>query len=518
MKILPATFVSLMLAQLAVAQVAPTCDVKGEADKYQLLKRLSLDLRGKVPSYEEYLQLETPGANPLQLANAWYATDDFRLTMRRYHEALFWPNVSAVRIQSNDMNLNENTTSIFRVGNLGRRLRWRGDALGDCNNVLQSNFVASKPGEFRPVVTAGAGGVRIEGYRMVRPYWDPSIEVKACAFDAQETAVADDGTACDSSLALSKPECGCGPGLRWCMGPDSTGRIYASLREQLNLMVDDVTVGDKPYTDLLLSRRIPTNGTLSFWRKNMANTISNVVLVAGADPLEAYKSPSPDFLDAAFVSVDRGTDLHSGVLTTPAYLVRFMTDRARANRFRQDFECASFEPPQELVSEPGCVETGTDLTKRCNCQYCHVTLEPLAAHWGQFAEAGTQLMSDLTKFPRLKSSCVGSSNSTCRRFYVTNPTADNPGALLPYQYASRPDGTAEALAKGPRARATVIINNGVFAKCTTKKMFTYLMKREPALSESIDLDTIASGFKTNGYSLKWLMQQLVSRSDYRSVR
>jgi hypothetical protein len=44
------------------------------------------------------------------------------------------------------------------------------------------------------------------------------------------------------------------------------------------------------------------------------------------------------------------------------------------------------------------------------------------------------------------------------------------------------------------------------------------MKREPALSESIDLDTIASGFKTNGYSLKWLMQQLVSRSDYRSVR
>jgi hypothetical protein len=516
MKILPAIFVSLVSAQLALAQVAPACDLRGEADKYQLLKRLSLDLRGKVPSYEDYAQLETPGANPLQMADAWYATDEFRLTMRRYHEALFWPNVSAVRISSNNMDLNKNSAGAYRVNNSARRRFWRGDALTDCSDVLQSNYTPSKPGEFRPVVATGA--IRQEGYRMVRPYWDPSIEVKVCAFDAQETAMADDGTACDSLPASTKPECGCGPGLRWCIGPDSTVKIYTSLREQLNLMVDDVTVGDKPYTELLLSRRMPTNGTISFWRKNMANTISTIVLEAGADPLEAYKSPDPDFLDSAFVSVDRGTDLHSGVLTSPAYLMRFMTDRARANRFRQDFECASFEPPQELVSEPGCVESGTDLTKRCNCQYCHVTLEPLAAHWGQFTEAGTLLMSDTTKFPRMKASCVGSNNPNCQRSYVTNPAADNPGALIPYQYATRPDGTAEALAKGPRARASVIINNGVFAKCTTKKMFTYLMKREPALSESADLETVATGFKTNGYSLKWLVRQLVSRNDYRSAR
>jgi hypothetical protein len=37
---------------------AKGCDRPVELDKYRLLRRLSVDLRGQVPSYEEHLALE----------------------------------------------------------------------------------------------------------------------------------------------------------------------------------------------------------------------------------------------------------------------------------------------------------------------------------------------------------------------------------------------------------------------------------------------------------------------------
>jgi hypothetical protein len=49
------------------------------------------------------------------------------------------------------------------------------------------------------------------------------------------------------------------------------------------------------------------------------------------------------------------------------------------------------------------------------------------------------------------------------------------------------------------------------------------MKRDMRLSgpdaDELDtLDTLAEGFRTNTYSLPWLMQQLVTQPQYRRVR
>ena len=52
---------------------------------------------------------------------------------------------------------------------------------------------------------------------------------------------------------------------------------------------------------------------------------------------------------------------------------------------------------------------GEDLTQRCTCRSCHRELEPLAAHWGQLAEAGLTALTDLARFPRVREDCVGSS-------------------------------------------------------------------------------------------------------------
>ena len=96
---------TLTLPCLALAQVSPTCDQSRDLDKYQLLRRLSLDLRGRVPSYEEYSALDTETTVAPATVQSWLTTDDFRIAMRRYHEELFWPNVSNVQLNGTNAQL-----------------------------------------------------------------------------------------------------------------------------------------------------------------------------------------------------------------------------------------------------------------------------------------------------------------------------------------------------------------------------------------------------------------------------
>jgi hypothetical protein len=219
--------------------------------------------------------------------------------------------------------------------------------------------------------------------------------------------------------------------------------------------------------------------------------------------------------------------MHAGVLTMPAWFLRFQTNRSRANQFRIAFECEAFEPPSQLEApgsgSPACQAEGTDLTGRCTCRYCHRQLEPLAGSFGAFAEAGTTHL-DVAAFPRSLASCVGSSSGLCKRFYVTDADADNPGSLIPWQYAdaAHPEIQA-ALAAGPRALALTSIQSGAFARCAVKRMFRYLVKRDMHVlgaqaEEAALLETLAEGFKQEGYGLPWLVQQVVALPQYRRVQ
>jgi hypothetical protein len=525
-----------LLPALAAAQVSPTCDESRDLDKYALLRRLSLDLRGKAPSYEEYLALDTQSSVPSSTITSWLASDDFRVVMRRYHEDLFWPNVTNVALNNVNSQLVQLTgPDAWAISSAGKRRIFRG--LSDittvngsqCGDFEQTQFTTG----FVPVASAvrtvvvNGTTVKQEGWRMVTPYWS-TTPIKVCAYDAMETTsvtVSGKVIPCNSVDADARPECGCGPGLAYCYGPTANVRtvIQQAMREQLNLMVDRVSTGGQPYTELITSRSAPTNGPLVFWKKNLAPHLSYSRIVALPDPNEPLTNAT--WTDTTWRQTDRGSALHAGVLTTPAYLLRFQTNRGRANRARIDFECESFVPPSQLeTAANGCNESGGDLTQRCTCRYCHRQLEPLAGHFGNFSEAGTTLMTDLTLFPRTKSSCVNNGGTFCSRFYVTDDSADNPGALLPYQYADaqHPDITS-ALASGPRGRADAIIADGTFARCTVKRAWSYFMKREMRLlgtdpEETAALTSLTTGFTTNNYSLPWLVEQIVSQPAYRRVR
>ncbi len=530
--------VVLAVPSLALAQVSPTCDQPREIDKYQLLRRLSIDLRGKAPSYDEYVALDTATAVPQTTIQSYLASDDFRVAMRRYHEELFWPNVTNVAISNVNSQLVQLTTpDAWAISSTGKRRQFRGatdlnTALGmQCGDFEQTQFNAG--GMFVPATagirTSVVNGVTVkqEGWRMVTPYWS-TTPIKVCAFDAMETPSVTVGSKvieCNTVEGDARPECGCGPNLRYCYGPTAQVRtpILNAMREQLNQMVDRVSTGGQPYTELITARNAPTTGMLVFWKKYLAPHLSYSRIVALPDPNEPLTSAN--WTDTTWRLEDRGSALHAGVLTTPVYLLRFQTNRGRANRERIDFECESFVPPSQLETPAmGCSDSSGDLTTRCTCRYCHRQLEPLAAHFGNFSEAGTTLMMDLTKFPRTNTACVNSNSAFCNRYYVTDDQADSPGALLPYQYANaaHPDITAN-LASGPKGRATTIITDGTFARCAVKRTWSYFMKRDMRLlgtdpTEAAAIATLTTGFRANNHSLPWLIEQIVSQPSYRRVR
>lgn len=523
---------TLSSAGAAIADDLAVCEAPHDLDKYELLRRLSLDLRGKPPTIEEYDALDAAESVPDATVQEYLESPDFKGAMRRYHESMFWPNVNLVKIRTTGIAISKpKGEAAWRVPQGGRAKVYRGGVDVDCGAFEQKFFDPAFPGQFRPDpahVQTDAQGMKHEGYRMVAPYWDPAHPIPVCAFDAQESTSATKlgkVVACNTADGATLATCGCGAGLDYC-APTGAGvvvdaTIKSSLREQLNLLVDDVVSGTQPYTDLLLTTKAKQNGPVAFWRKNHGPSFSQATTVNMPDPQDPLLDKA--FTDATWTEMDRGGN-HAGVLTLPAYLLRFQTNRGRANRFRIDFTCQYFVPPEKLSPAVGCDPSAEDITQRCNCQYCHQTLEPLASFFGGFAEAGTTQITDKAIFPALDPACTGKNPSQiCKRFYVTQADAHNPGSLLAYQYADLHPEYVDHITKGPRELAQSIIDDGTFAQCTVKNLFSYFAGRDlrggGAEVDELDLQAqLAAGFAKNGYDMRWLVQQIVSLPQYRRVR
>lgn len=600
------------LARLSSAEAADaSCAQPQEIDKFQLLRRLSLDLRGHPPTMSEYDQVKG-GADPLQLAAAWTthwdpegappdaSHDEFRKQMREYHKALLWPNVTNARLTNTAYGLRQTGTDADGgVSYLTGRTKAYYSANPDWTlkpDLSSSNSAPvcdptrpqpssgySSDGLYRPIPqtdTAPDGGTyQWVGYRDVVPYWkNDGGTTRVCAYEAQETASAgyyklgdggfipfvtspDGGginVSCDSAAAANAAYCGCGPNLRYCFGGTVATDVETDMAEQMLKIIDRSTVGGQPYTDVIQTPVSYVNGRLAFYKHylpdmNTALSITytendpadHVVPSASFDPSVPGAIPDLDYNDASWHRITRSAQ-HAGVLTTPAYLLRFMTNRSRANRFRIDFLCNYFVPPDQLTdAPPACNPASSDLMRKCNCRLCHATLEPLAAHWGAFSEAGFSLLQGDAGFPEYDPTCTpdgGSARTSqrCARYYVNTTEydvgpglADNPdntvhkygGQLKTYLYDDLHNEVIKSniLAGKADLRTTYIDNPGHdFAHCTVKKVFAYFMRRDMRLvgadnDEAALLEQLAADFATD-YDFSRLVTKLVSLPQYRRVR
>jgi hypothetical protein len=517
----------------------------------RLMFKLSLDLRGRVPTLEEYEALDSipdEGELPSAVVDEMLASADFTTRMREYHRSVYFPVIGGTNgaIRDQDMMLTEQTIAAgetaWATPSTGRRKKYRGgDGTHVCQNTPQTTLQPTyKPGDVPTCPVAGndaAGEYCREGYTTITPYWDPSVAIRVCAFEAQDATtynVPGKGDfSCAMDVAQSQIGCGCGPSLDYCMkGSTMDNEIRAAWQEQFLLMVDEVIVGGERYDWLFTTQDVFTNGVLDHYNKYHAAT-SGTSRVYNAPSAQDYPLPdAPDWLDKAFRREKRA-GVHSGILTLPAFTLRYQTNRGRANKVYQALMGKYFIPPDP--SDTMCETEGTDLTKRCVCRKCHETLEPLAAYFGAVAEAGSAVVNELpVEYPDYNACKAifppASSSSWCNRLYIETEIAPDKSVYRqralelmdahPEQKANYDAGPA-----GLFAAATAKTSEGepgLFWQATARQMFEYLMKREMDLDPSSAenereiLMKIATGLESTG-DFKAMIREIVTLPAYRRM-
>ncbi|MEW5740753.1 MAG: hypothetical protein AB1938_17630 [Myxococcota bacterium] len=542
-----------LVAQAALAQSAgPVCEVARPLDGQRLLRRLSLDLRHVVPSRVE--QEAQRGHEDVSEAtiDAMLSSDGFRKVVRAYHADLLWPNLDAVEIDPNYFDLIE--TEIAP----GVKVWWS-PVRSLYYRTITKVFVpcSAQPASYdtsgylvtAPLIEGGMPVARQEGWVEVEPYWAPGTRVKVCGYDAQTAAQAPicptgggayvtqtcnqfrgyaqavgfDPTgqpaACDSAFGLLAPGCGCGPNLRFCSTDATAKAVRASMLEQQLRLIDRIVTTGRPYTDVLLAKDVEVNGPLAHYLTFQSTTSFDIF---GEKDVTAPVPAGLSYTSPGWVPQPRA-GRHSGVLTTAGYLLKFQSNRARAHRFYSAFECSQFVPNGPLPSPSEPCSKREDLTQRCGCNACHVKLEPMAAHWGRFAEYGHTPL-DEARYPKTYGTvCAGITNLDqlfrCFRFYQLEAVGDElpfKGLLKPYVFRT-PEEEA-GLEAGPTHLVQESIDSGRFAQCTTRRVWTRFMHREPTAAEELEvLPGLAQDFEANGFDFKRLVKAVVMNPAYRRM-
>lgn len=531
---------SLALAASAFALATPiearadegdelVCDERHGMDPWQIVRRLSLDLAGSAPSFEHLERVSAAAGDDEQvdaviaeITEELIASDGFRQATRRYHEAMLWPNVQNVRLGDVRTVLRADDNEVLQISAAARRNLFRGVSDGNCGNFRHTSFDPDFPGQFRPLPQNGGQ----YGWREVSPYFAPDTTVRVCAHEAQETVQAG-GERCNTREGTYVKACGCGEGLRFCYRNTSENGIRDSFREQLLLAVDAATAEGADYTDIVLGTKAMQDGRIAHFKRHLAtNSAIN----------KTYNDPDPDeevlgtaYADGTWTEVERGAE-HAGVLTLPGFLLKFQTGRGRVNRFRQAFQCQSFEPPAttEDPAVDDCNETANDLTTRCTCRYCHVALEPLAIGFERFAEAGTTVLTPEAGFPAFEESCKGSNDPFCRRFYVTS-NGGRGGWLRSLEFAAKYPDYEAAFEAGPRGIVADAIwedgdpaggvrtGAGSFASCAARRAFVHYLRRTPTESEEATIEELAE-LLADGFDYRALVRAVVTNDAYRRIR
>jgi hypothetical protein len=254
------------------------------------------------------------------------------------------------------------------------------------------------------------------------------------------------------------------------------------------LAVDSQTKSGARYSELITSPRIHVNGRTEFFSKWLAPMSSPNKTYNAWHEGDAPVPANPDFNDRNWRVVER-SGAHSGILTMPAFSLRFQTNRGRANRARIALTNRYFAPPTGPDTQ-GCSPDSDNLTERCTCRYCHATLEPLAGYFAPVAEAGSTLVTDRKLFPIDRPECLPKAGKKqidpyCSRFYDIDPESSHPGRLLTHLIYQEVPEVAQAIEAGPEGLAQRWIADKSFFRGTVEHVFESFVGR-PLILDAAD--------------------------------
>ena len=518
----------LMAPSPAAAQEAEGCGDVVEVDRFHYLRQLTLDLWGRVPTEAELKALVDAEDVPAETIAAMVDGPEMRQGLvARYHSDLMWPNVDAGDLVNPalafllpayyyELELGFDFEGADRLFLLYVGLFQRG-GLVPCKN---------EPAEFdadgEPILEEMDDGTRREGWVLIEPYWAPGTQVKVCALEARTVLTsATYQVPCSTATGMYSGECGCGAQLERCVDPSGAEVIRQSFQSQLLRMAERPLTEGRAYFDMLTDVDEELNGPLIHYYRHLAPMAVEPWVQVPPVALQALPSDVP-FTDLSWKAYRRGPE-HSGVLTSMLYLLRFQTARARANQFYSAFLCAPFQAPDvELPSPNEACSQEPDLRKRCGCNYCHTSLDPAAAHWAKFVEAGTQYM-DAQTFPEQLARCANcgaNCDYMCQRFYVTEAAVpeEEPYVGMLRALLYRDDAEQLKMFGGPKALVRETLESQALPNCTISRLFERLHGREMSDTEVLEtLPQLRDVFERAGWTLPALLEALVTLPSYRRL-
>lgn len=555
----------LVLVQQTPAQVCkvPSPQVQKIQAAVKYLRRLSLDLRGRAPSYAELNKVVQQGHVDDSTIDDMLNSDLFRLQMREYLKDLLTLNITDLRLQggfriSPYVKINskgevakrgETSTLVIDRGTAGARAIMRGQAV---HCLPEKARYDQKTGDllckirgtstYKSCLTAynerraGKKNVAQEGYVMVKPYWekDPSKTVAVCglaALNKKQPKVGNTTYYCATDTSnhvggrIHQILCGCGPHLEWCFrgGEGNTPdfgsmntEIMTSMMEQTLRVMDKIVKDDKPYTDLLLTKDAEINGHLSHFINKNTRSANRLTLPSKKE----FQVPAlPYYEGTKWVKFTR-TTREAGILTLPFFLFKYATNRGRLHRYHNAFLCQYFTPPAGGLPDPtNKCHQEPNLMKRCGCKFCHTTIEPEASHWGRWQE-NAWFPLNATAFPKTSAACAkttGSKPGYCKSLYMVEPKHKSEeayrGQLLAYVFATPT--MEQNITKGPASLIQRDINNGKIYSCAVKKMWSWYTGSDLQSQQDHVQNDLMHAFQSNKYSIKSLVKAIVKTEEYR---
>lgn len=459
-------------------------------------------------------------------------SEDYFEQVRQYHQALTWGTLDGTIVNiiyPSRRRLSLTGTQIWRLAAM-RRL-YRGDNI-DCLDQEQTEFGAD--GRPVPITTyddplCTGGTCQQEGFVWVNPYWAPETEVKVCAFDAQQVAQSSNGTVCQSNTA--NIECGCGPELTWC-GPGQTEAnilVRESLAQEPSRIFEWVVREGRSYLEAFVTDTTFMNGPVAHYYRHATDASNLVQGGVTAYDVQTDNVPALPYEDVdTWVPVER-RGVHSGAFTTLGYLVRFASNRSRANRFATAFYCEPFVPSEEGLP-PEEEAPSPNLRERAGCNDCHERLEPMAAHWARWRTGGTHgffTPEDLS-FEQPREECICGEGLEvdcsvfCSTYYVTaDNSSDEEFGLyqgLPQAGSWLTEDDRDNAEEGPIALIDTKDEQARIARCAVRNLSEHLLGREMAADDLTWLEDHAQAFEQSGHDYTALVRRLVQDERYRTIR
>jgi hypothetical protein len=523
-------FTAVWLASgLAAAQ--GVCSASELSSELQHLRRLTLDLAGRAPTEAELQKVVRdtrvdPATLDALLQPAVVKPMLRRLVRQQLQANLALPLSNAANLSPRMQPGYPDSPGLWVI-NRAQTYRKRPDGTAPAQ-VPCFDEPAAFDAQRRPIATLRADGYLREGWVEVRPYWDsnPAARVRVCAFDAQEAELAQVAgrmMRCDQhETAYLTRDCGCGPNLRLCQGfvdgVSTETAINAALVEQAMRLVDHLVDEGRPWSELLTGADLDVNGPLVHYLKFQ----TGLTLDFSSRGDLGFTLPDVPYTDATWRRV-RLTGRASGVLTTPFFLLKFASNRARANQVFNAFLCTPLQASTAGLASQADAGFEPDLALRVGCRDCHQVLEPAAAAWGRYVERGTWELKD-AEFPTFDRRCVSPdggplSLEACNTHYrtVARHPSELPfvGQLLGRLYLS-PEGIAN-FDEGPRRWATRAVNDGSFAECTVQKLWEAAVGRpfnREFSDEQQQLDRLTTSFRAR-HDVRELLRAIVTSKQYR---